>query len=45
MNRYFLRMRARTHMPMRIGPRTHIGSSDTDYGGGGGVAELTLSEP
>ena len=34
-NRYFLRTRARTHMPMRIGPRTHIGSSDTDYGGGG----------
>ena len=35
-NRYFLRTRAHTHMPMRIGPRTHIGSSDTDYGGGGG---------
>ena len=35
MNRYFLRTRAHTHMPMRIGPRTHIGSSDTDYGGGG----------
>jgi hypothetical protein len=32
-NSYFLRTRARTHMPMRIGPRTHIGSSDTDYGG------------
>ena len=24
-NRYFLRTRARAHMPMRIGPRTHIG--------------------
>ena len=34
-NRYFLRTRAHTRMPMRIGPRTHIGSSDTDYGGVG----------
>ena len=40
-NRYFLRTRTHTHMPMRIGPRTHIGSSDTGYGGGvGGIPPL-----
>ena len=26
-NMYFLRTRAHTHMPMRIGPRTHIGTA------------------